>query len=93
MRVLSTFPGAQFKIGDSAAGLLRPDKLVAYFQTPERLAEALRAGTHRSSGEQPGDGRADHEGDQDEGEHPRVQPEEEHRGDPSAQVGPAPSPV
>ncbi len=40
VRVLSAFPRVQFKIGDSAAGLLRPDKLVAYFSTREDLDEA-----------------------------------------------------
>jgi hypothetical protein len=39
VRVLSLFPGIPFKIGDSAAGMLRPDKLVAYFATREELAE------------------------------------------------------
>jgi hypothetical protein len=40
VRVLSTFPGTQFKIGDSAVGLLRPDKLVTYFTSREQLDEA-----------------------------------------------------
>jgi hypothetical protein len=40
VRVLSTFPGTQFKIGDSPFGLLRPDKLVTYFTTREQLGEA-----------------------------------------------------
>lgn len=40
VRVLSAFPGAQFKIGDSAVGLLRPDKLVTYFTSREQLGEA-----------------------------------------------------
>jgi hypothetical protein len=40
VRVLSAFPGTQFKIGDGAAGLLRPDKLVTYFTTREELGEA-----------------------------------------------------
>jgi hypothetical protein len=40
VRVLSDFPAVPFKIGDSAAGLLRPDKLVAYFLTREQLDEA-----------------------------------------------------
>lgn len=39
-RVLSDFPGTQFKIGDGASGILRPDKLVAYFATREELGEA-----------------------------------------------------
>jgi len=39
-RVLSDFPEAQFKIGDSVVGLLRPDKFVAYFATYEQLLEA-----------------------------------------------------
>ncbi len=37
VRVLSAFPGTPFKIGDGAAGLLRPDKMVAYFRTREEL--------------------------------------------------------
>ncbi len=37
VRVLSSSPATAFKIGDSAAGLLRPDKLVAYFATREAL--------------------------------------------------------
>ncbi|HYK04137.1 MAG TPA: hypothetical protein VE974_20465 [Thermoanaerobaculia bacterium] len=40
VRVLAAFPGAQFKIGDSAVGLLRPDKLVTYFTSREQLGEA-----------------------------------------------------
>lgn len=40
VRVLALFPGVSFKIGDSAAGLLRPDKFVAYFATREELFEA-----------------------------------------------------
>jgi len=39
VRVLSGFPGTPFKIGDGAAGLLRPDKFVAYFTSRERLDE------------------------------------------------------
>jgi hypothetical protein len=40
VRVLAGFPGAQFKVGDDASGLLRPDKLVSYFVTREQLDEA-----------------------------------------------------
>jgi hypothetical protein len=40
VRVLSAFPETHFKIGDDAAGLLRPDKFVAYFKTREDLDEA-----------------------------------------------------
>lgn len=43
VRVLAAFPGTHFKIGDSAAGLLRPDKMVAYFPTREVLDEAAAA--------------------------------------------------
>jgi hypothetical protein len=39
VRVLVVVPGS-FKIGSYAAGLLRPDKLVAYFATREQLDEA-----------------------------------------------------
>jgi hypothetical protein len=40
VRVLADFPGVPFKIGDSATGLLRPDKMVTYFWTREALEEA-----------------------------------------------------
>ncbi|HKR67177.1 MAG TPA: hypothetical protein VJZ00_25855 [Thermoanaerobaculia bacterium] len=43
VRVLSGFPGTPFKIGDSVAGLLRPDKFVAYFTTRAELDEAADA--------------------------------------------------
>jgi hypothetical protein len=36
-RVLATFPGTYFKIGDSSLGLLRPDKMVTYFATRKKL--------------------------------------------------------
>lgn len=39
VRVLAGFPGVSFKIGNSAAGMLRPDKMVAYFATREHLGE------------------------------------------------------
>jgi len=40
----------QFKIGADAAGLLRPDKMVAYFPSFERLATAAEALTERLAG-------------------------------------------
>jgi hypothetical protein len=40
VRVLSAFEGTHFKLGDSVAGLLRPDKLMLYFSTRETLLEA-----------------------------------------------------
>ena len=43
VRVLAGIDGAQMKIGPDAAGLLRPDKLVAYFHTREELDDAARA--------------------------------------------------
>ena len=43
VRVLANVDGAQMKIGPDAAGLLRPDKLVAYFHTREELDGAARA--------------------------------------------------
>jgi hypothetical protein len=42
-RVLADIPGAQMKIGMDAAGLLRPDKIVAYFSSREDLDAAARA--------------------------------------------------
>jgi hypothetical protein len=41
---------AQFKIGSGAAGLLRPDKIVAYFPDFERLAAAAEAVESRLGG-------------------------------------------
>lgn len=41
VRVLAEQHGPQFKIGQDAAGLLRPDKFVAYFGTKEDLDRAL----------------------------------------------------
>jgi len=40
VRVLSDSPATAFKIGDCAAGMLRPDKLVAYFTAREPLVDA-----------------------------------------------------
>jgi len=40
VRVLSDFPSTPFKIGCDAAGLLRPDKIVAYFATRALLDDA-----------------------------------------------------
>lgn len=42
VRVLANIDGAQMKIGSDAAGLLRPDKLVAYFHSKEELERAAR---------------------------------------------------
>ncbi|HYH09372.1 MAG TPA: hypothetical protein VEK11_20160 [Thermoanaerobaculia bacterium] len=43
VRALASFPGSQMKIGQDAAGLLRSDKLVAYFYSREELDEAAQA--------------------------------------------------
>ncbi len=40
VRVLAEIPGSQMKIGTDAAGLLRPDKLVAYFAAKRDLDTA-----------------------------------------------------
>jgi hypothetical protein len=40
VRTLAEFPRSSFKIGNHAAGLLRPDKIMAYFETREELDEA-----------------------------------------------------
>lgn len=40
----------QFKVGENAAGLLRADKIVAYFPSFERLAEAAEAVVTRLAG-------------------------------------------
>jgi hypothetical protein len=42
-----------FKVGAGAGGLLRPDKIVAYFETFERLAAAAGALTERLAGVAP----------------------------------------
>ncbi|HEV7785962.1 MAG TPA: hypothetical protein VGQ28_11540 [Thermoanaerobaculia bacterium] len=52
-RILDALAAArapQFKIGSAAAGLLRPDKMVAYFPSFERLAAAAEALTERLAG-------------------------------------------
>lgn len=43
VRVLADIPGSQFKIGQDAAGLLRPDKFVAYFPSRAELDAAAAA--------------------------------------------------
>lgn len=43
VRVLAEIPGSQMKIGCDAAGLLRPDKIVAYFGEKHELQRAARA--------------------------------------------------
>jgi hypothetical protein len=52
-RILEALAAArvpQFKVGTDAAGLLRPDKIVAYFDSFERLAAAADAVTERLAG-------------------------------------------
>ena len=43
VRVLAAVPQTPFKIGNSAGGLLRPDKFVAYFRTRRQLDETAAA--------------------------------------------------
>jgi len=43
VRVLAEIPGSWMKIGPDAPGLLRPDKLVAYFATRDDLDASARA--------------------------------------------------
>lgn len=50
LAALAAARAGQFKIGSGAAGLLRPDKIVAYFPTFERLEEAARAVETRLAG-------------------------------------------
>jgi hypothetical protein len=50
LEALAAARARQFKVGDSAAGLLRPDKIVAYFPDFERLAEAADAVLARLAG-------------------------------------------
>jgi hypothetical protein len=50
LEALSASRARQFKIGSDAAGLLRPDKIVAYFPDFERLSEAASRIGGRLSG-------------------------------------------
>ncbi|PYQ55044.1 MAG: hypothetical protein DMF53_28660 [Acidobacteria bacterium] len=50
LEALAAARAGQFKIGSGAAGLLRPDKIVAYFPTFERLEGAARAVESRLAG-------------------------------------------
>jgi len=50
LAALAAARAAQFKIGSSAAGLLRPDKIVAYFPSFERLAAAAERAGDRLAG-------------------------------------------
>ncbi len=50
LEALAAARAGQFKIGSGAAGLLRPDKIVAYFPSFERLEEAARAVESRLAG-------------------------------------------
>jgi hypothetical protein len=43
VRVLAGIPGAQMKIGPDAVGILRPDKLIAYFASKSDLETAAAA--------------------------------------------------
>jgi hypothetical protein len=50
LEALAAARAGQFKVGAGAAGLLRPDKIVAYFPSFERLEEAARAMEPRLTG-------------------------------------------
>ncbi|HET7042631.1 MAG TPA: hypothetical protein VFI13_11450, partial [Gemmatimonadales bacterium] len=50
LEALAAARAGQFTIGSGAAGLLRPDKIVAYFPSFERLEEAARAVESRLAG-------------------------------------------
>ena len=50
VRALADLGGGDFKIGEDAAGLLRPDKLVAYFASREQLDRAAAAVLARLAG-------------------------------------------
>ena len=50
LAALSAAGAPQFKVGADAAGLLRPDKIVAYFPSFERLAEAAAELAERLQG-------------------------------------------
>jgi hypothetical protein len=50
LEALTAGRATHFKVGADAAGLLRPDKIVAYFPTFERLAAAAEVVTRRLDG-------------------------------------------
>jgi hypothetical protein len=50
LEALAAARAGQFKIGSGALGLLRPDKIVAYFPSFERLEQAARAVESRLGG-------------------------------------------
>lgn len=50
LEALTAGRATHFKVGADAAGLLRPDKIVAYFPTFERLAAAAEVVTRRLAG-------------------------------------------
>ena len=50
VRVLAERGGADFKIGDSAYGLLRPDKLVMYFGSRQEVDEVAQTLAKRLAG-------------------------------------------
>ena len=50
LAALTAARASQFKVGADASGLLRPDKIVAYFPSYERLAEAAEAVLARLDG-------------------------------------------
>jgi hypothetical protein len=50
LAALTAARAAQFKVGRDAGGLLRPDKIVSYFPSWERLAEAAGAVLERLDG-------------------------------------------
>jgi hypothetical protein len=50
LEALTVGRATHFKVGADAAGLLRPDKIVAYFPSFERLAEAAEVVTQRLAG-------------------------------------------
>jgi hypothetical protein len=50
LEALAAGRASHFKVGADAVGLLRPDKIVAYFPSFERLAEAAEVVTRRLDG-------------------------------------------
>ncbi len=53
LEALAAGRASHFKVGADAAGLLRPDKIVAYFPSFDRLAEAAEVVTRRLDGAPP----------------------------------------
>jgi len=53
MNIMSTCNAYQFKVGDSLYGMLRPDKIVAYFTDQENMSKAAESLNVELNGTEP----------------------------------------